>query len=78
MNKITRNPSTSEPVPEAGHVADGSVKRQTVLVLQGGGALGAYQAGVYQALVEGGIEPAREAMLSGELVVRRSTAWRDD
>ncbi|TIX46013.1 MAG: patatin-like phospholipase family protein, partial [Mesorhizobium sp.] len=57
MNKITRNPSTSEPVPEASHVADGSVQRQTVLVLQGGGALGAYQAGVYQALVEGGIEP---------------------
>jgi NTE family protein len=28
-----------------------------VLVLQGGGALGAYQAGVYQALHEGGIEP---------------------
>ena len=31
--------------------------RQTVLVLQGGGALGAYQAGVYQGLCEGGIEP---------------------
>jgi NTE family protein len=30
---------------------------QVVLVLQGGGALGAYQAGVYQALMEGGIEP---------------------
>ena len=30
---------------------------QTVLVFQGGGALGAYQAGVYQALTEGGIEP---------------------
>jgi NTE family protein len=30
---------------------------QIVLVLQGGGALGAYQAGVYQALHEGGIEP---------------------
>src|SRR5215467_10528744 len=30
---------------------------QVVLVLQGGGALGAYQAGVYQALHEGGIEP---------------------
>lgn len=30
---------------------------QTVLVLQGGGALGAYQAGVYQAMHEGGIEP---------------------
>ena len=31
--------------------------QQVVLVLQGGGALGAYQAGVYQALLEGGIEP---------------------
>src|SRR6516165_6525787 len=30
---------------------------QIVLVLQGGGALGAYQAGVYQALHEIGIEP---------------------
>jgi NTE family protein len=30
---------------------------QIVLVLQGGGALGAYQAGVYQALCEAGIEP---------------------
>jgi NTE family protein len=32
-------------------------QEQIVLVLQGGGALGAYQAGVYQALHEGGIEP---------------------
>src|SRR6266852_5468266 len=30
---------------------------QIVLVLQGGGALGAYQAGVYQALHEARIEP---------------------
>jgi NTE family protein len=30
---------------------------QTVLVLQGGGALGAYQVGVYQALCEAGVEP---------------------
>jgi NTE family protein len=30
---------------------------QVVLVLQGGGALGAYQAGVYQALQESGFEP---------------------
>src|SRR6516164_7538487 len=30
---------------------------QVVLVLQGGGALGSYQAGVYQALREAGIEP---------------------
>jgi NTE family protein len=32
-------------------------QRQIVLVFQGGGALGAYQAGVYQALHEVGIEP---------------------
>src|SRR5262245_19554388 len=30
---------------------------QIVLVLQGGGALGAYQVGVYEALCEAGIEP---------------------
>ena len=32
-------------------------QRQVVLVFQGGGALGAYQAGAYQALHETGIEP---------------------
>ena len=32
-------------------------RKQIVLVLQGGGALGAYQAGVYQALHEAGLEP---------------------
>jgi NTE family protein len=42
--------------------ADGSgsapnIHGQIVLVLQGGGALGAYQAGVYQALHDGGVEP---------------------
>src|SRR6187402_1206249 len=34
-----------------------SAHGRTVLVLQGGGALGSYQAGVYQALHEAGIEP---------------------
>ncbi len=38
-------------------VFDKSELGQIVLVLQGGGALGAYQAGVYQALDEAGIEP---------------------
>ncbi|HEX7682258.1 MAG TPA: LacI family DNA-binding transcriptional regulator [Trinickia sp.] len=28
--------------------------------------------------IEGGVDPAREAILPGELVVRRSTVWRDD
>src|SRR5678815_259654 len=39
--------------------AEGPLARygQSVLVLQGGGALGAYQAGVYQAMHEAGIEP---------------------
>ena len=45
MNVMTRR---SEPSRPSG---------QTVLVLQGGGALGAYQAGVYQGLSEAGIEP---------------------
>jgi len=40
--------------PVAGDSGDAG---QTVLVLQGGGALGAYQVGVYQALHEAGIEP---------------------
>src|SRR6185369_10533886 len=38
-------------------VAKSSSPEQVVLVLQGGGALGAYQVGVYQALHEAGIEP---------------------
>ena len=37
---------------------------QVALVLQGGGALGAYQAGVYQALNEAGIRPNRVAGIS--------------
>src|SRR3546814_12469668 len=34
-----------------------SQRGQIVLVFQGGGALGAYQAGVYEALHEAGVEP---------------------
>ena len=41
----------------SGRVALPSDIGQVVLVLQGGGALGAYQVGVYQALHEAGIEP---------------------
>jgi NTE family protein len=48
---------------ESPHAADSSrsatrrLPGQVALVLQGGGALGSYQAGVYQALQEAGIEP---------------------
>ncbi len=38
-------------------VIDKATCGQIVLVLQGGGALGAYQAGVFQALHEAGVEP---------------------
>jgi predicted acylesterase/phospholipase RssA len=42
-----------------GHTGQRNISEfgQIVLVLQGGGALGAYQAGVYQALHEAGVEP---------------------
>ena len=36
---------------------DESSRIKIVLVLEGGGALGSYQAGVYQALHEAGMEP---------------------
>jgi NTE family protein len=45
------------PTLQATSAKERLIKEQVVLVLQGGGALGAYQAGVYQALMEGGIEP---------------------
>ncbi len=43
--------------PKHAHSLDKAVLGQVVLVFQGGGALGAYQAGVYQALQEAGVEP---------------------
>jgi NTE family protein len=49
-----RPDARSEARPAA---SPGQLPGQVVLVLQGGGALGAYQAGVYQALHEAGIEP---------------------
>ncbi len=50
MNTVDRNASNVTPLGKAD-------PGQVVLVLQGGGALGSYQAGVYQALHEAGIEP---------------------
>ena len=49
-------PAACETVPTI-HAHPRIGQRQVVLVLQGGGALGAYQAGVYEALHEAGIEP---------------------
>jgi len=65
----------------AGHAVRPEIAGQVVLVLQGGGALGAYQAGVYQALHDAGIEPdwvigtsigaINGAILAGNPVERR-------
>src|SRR5258706_10350275 len=43
--------------PCAPEAAGNGITGQVVFVLQGGGAVGAYQAGVYQALHEAGVEP---------------------
>lgn len=40
-----------------GRATNKTLPGQVVLVLQGGGELGSYQVGVYQALHEAGIEP---------------------
>jgi NTE family protein len=53
MTKITKSLTPLEAVNEIRNNNNG----QVVLVLQGGGALGAYQGGVYEALHEVGVEP---------------------
>src|ERR1700745_522785 len=60
---------------------------QSVLVLQGGGALGAYQVGVYQALHEAGIEPdwvvgtsigaVNSALIAGSPTAERTVRLRE-
>ena len=47
---------------------------QVVLVLQGGGALGAYQVGVYQALHEAGIEP--DWVIGTSIGVLSAAGWK--
>ena len=49
--------ATKNRTPRRGRQDAPAPTGQTVLVLQGGGALGAYQAGVYEAMHEAGIEP---------------------
>lgn len=56
MTAATTAAMTDMPSP-APPTFDKSTLGQIVLVLQGGGALGAYQVGVFQALHEAGIEP---------------------
>src|SRR4051812_50170131 len=53
---IVDAPGTVTPTVAKHTVSKGTPPRIT-LVLQGGGALGAYQAGVYEALHEAGLKP---------------------
>src|ERR1700756_684318 len=55
---IQERQGTTHDAPARGAAAAGAkAKVQIVLVLQGGGALGSYQAGVFQGLHEAGVEP---------------------
>jgi NTE family protein len=54
---ITSQPAATQTIPTRLIDQPTSQPGQIVLVFQGGGALGAYQAGVYEALHEAGIEP---------------------
>src|SRR5262249_26098846 len=47
----------SSPAVPKHHPRKNTRFEQTVLLLQGGGALGSYQAGVYQALAEANLHP---------------------
>jgi NTE family protein len=57
VNVMNEEPLDADAAATARTSQPPSDQRQTVLVFQGGGALGAYQAGVYQALHEAKIEP---------------------
>jgi len=54
LNKETTPAEQERPTAEK---TPGAKSLQVVLVFQGGGAIWAYQGGVYQALHEAGIEP---------------------
>jgi len=56
MNEMGVTKGTSRPAKDISPIA--SQYDRVALVLQGGGALGAYQIGVYQALSEAGCEPS--------------------
>lgn len=57
-------PETEKAAPVAPSPASGTPFECVVLLLQGGGALGAYQGGVYEAMAERGVEPTWVAGIS--------------
>src|SRR3974390_1240768 len=57
LDVLNREVPLAEQEKPTAEKTPGAKSLQVVLVFQGGGALGAYQAGVYQALHEAHIEP---------------------
>src|ERR1700740_165820 len=57
QEQIMSNATAPNGSSSGGSSQIGANAQQIVLVFQGGGALGAYQAGVYEAMHEAGIEP---------------------
>lgn len=57
MTAVSKPDSRRVPQDHPSSVTPAALPGQVALVLQGGGALGAYQAGVYQGLSEAAIEP---------------------
>ena len=55
--KLTEETAGAGPAPSPAVHPNGSAFQHVALLLQGGGALGAYQAGVYEALLARGLEP---------------------
>lgn len=68
MASTSRCPNVSNPPPQNARPeprkSNGTPFESVALLLQGGGALGAYQAGVYEALAEARIEPTWVAGIS--------------
>jgi NTE family protein len=88
MRELFQKELTRQPIPDISQIA--AKYDRVALVLQGGGALGAYQAGVYQALAEANCDPKwlagvsigaiNSALIAGNARENRLTAletfWR--
>src|SRR4051812_28058472 len=87
MTKTDGNPATHACNGTATLARHPGFPGQIVLVLQGGGALGAYQVGVYEAMHEAGVEPdwvigtsigaINAALIAGNAPEHRMTRLRD-
>lgn len=78
---VTSRKNTATQTDASAQNMDIKLPGQVVLVMQGGGALGAYQAGVYEAMHEAGIEPdwvvgTSIGAINGALIAGNAPAMR--